>query len=115
MHAMFVADGHFATLVKRKRAAAAKRAAAVGGSILDTLGKQLPKPIRRLTRRFTVSDAATLDRRKEPQVIETFNNIELYGLIVNLLDLHKFAAPHNGTTGFWDQYLDESLDDEDDV
>ncbi|KAH8915783.1 Phosphodiest-domain-containing protein [Atractiella rhizophila] len=39
-----------------------------------------------------------------PTALPTFSNLELYNLIVRLLDIDN-PAPNNGTEGFWDQYL----------
>jgi len=39
-----------------------------------------------------------------PFVMEGFDNVELYGLVMKLLGIN--GAPHNGTAGFWENYLD---------
>ncbi|KDQ10537.1 hypothetical protein BOTBODRAFT_36062 [Botryobasidium botryosum FD-172 SS1] len=39
-----------------------------------------------------------------PFVMEGFDNTELYGLVMKLLGIQ--GAPHNGTVGFWENYLD---------
>ncbi|KAI0304302.1 Phosphodiest-domain-containing protein [Multifurca ochricompacta] len=38
-------------------------------------------------------------------VMEGFENIEIYNLIMKLLDIQSQAAKTNGTIGFWDRYL----------
>jgi hypothetical protein len=38
-------------------------------------------------------------------VMDTFANVELYGLVIKLLGIENFAANHNGTIGFWDKYF----------
>lgn len=39
-------------------------------------------------------------------IIPGFANVELYNLIMRLLNIEAWAAPNNGTTGFWDKYVD---------
>ncbi|KAG8214524.1 alkaline-phosphatase-like protein [Butyriboletus roseoflavus] len=39
-------------------------------------------------------------------IIPGFANIELYNLVMRLLDIEAWAAPTNGTAGFWDKYVD---------
>jgi hypothetical protein len=41
-----------------------------------------------------------------PHVLDGFQNVEIYNLIVTLLGIGDKAAPNNGTEGFWDCYLD---------
>ncbi|KAG6885059.1 hypothetical protein C0993_006287 [Termitomyces sp. T159_Od127] len=38
-------------------------------------------------------------------IMERFNNVEIYNLVIKLLGIGQFAAPNNGTVGFWDKYL----------
>lgn len=38
-------------------------------------------------------------------VMNTFANVEIYGLVMKLLGIENYAANHNGTTGFWDIYF----------
>jgi len=38
-------------------------------------------------------------------IMERFANVEIYNLVIKLLGIGKFAAPNNGTVGFWDKYL----------
>lgn len=38
-------------------------------------------------------------------VINGFQNAEIYNLIMKLLDIEGQAAKTNGTTGFWNTYL----------
>lgn len=37
--------------------------------------------------------------------MKTFQNVELYNLVLKLLGAEAWAAPTNGTIGFWDRYL----------
>ncbi|KAF8443018.1 alkaline-phosphatase-like protein [Boletus edulis BED1] len=39
-------------------------------------------------------------------IIPGFANVELYNLVMRLLGIEAWAAPNNGTTGFWDKYVD---------
>jgi len=41
-----------------------------------------------------------------PHVLDGFQNVEIYNLIVTLLGISDKAAPNNGTEGFWDCYLE---------
>jgi hypothetical protein len=38
-------------------------------------------------------------------VINGFQNVEIYNLIMKLLGIEEQATKTNGTTGFWDKYL----------
>ncbi|KAG2010001.1 nucleotide pyrophosphatase, variant 2 [Coprinopsis cinerea AmutBmut pab1-1] len=42
---------------------------------------------------------------KDTYIMNTFQNVEIYNLIMKLLGIEHAAAPNNGTVGFWDQYL----------
>jgi hypothetical protein len=79
MHAMFVAHGPFSTAVKVQH-------------------KQ--------TSRFARSKKQGWhSTSKDAYVMETFQNVEIYNLVMKLLGISQFSAPTNGTAGFWDQYL----------
>ncbi|KAG6377012.1 alkaline-phosphatase-like protein [Boletus reticuloceps] len=39
-------------------------------------------------------------------IIPGFANVELYNLVMRLLGIEAWAASNNGTTGFWDKYVD---------
>jgi hypothetical protein len=112
MHAIFVADGPFATLLKKRENAAFRRKTSPGkGPLFSVSGIRFSRPLRRILQSLSGSwlsgsEGAAAEARKEPQTIEQFDNVEIYGLIVKLLNLDKFAAPNNGTPGFWDRYLD---------
>ena len=103
MHAMFIADGPFATLLKEQKA---RRASDTPFGLSPSLLRRLPNPIKSYLRSLS-ADSSSLDRRKAPQIIDGFKNVEVYNLIIKLLHLEEFAAPTNGTTGFWDNYLDD--------
>lgn len=38
-------------------------------------------------------------------IMERFQNVEIYNLVIKLLGIEQSAAPTNGTAGFWDKYL----------
>lgn len=43
---------------------------------------------------------------EEAYIIDTFQNVEIYNLVLKLLGVEKkWTAPTNGTSGFWDRYL----------
>jgi hypothetical protein len=39
-------------------------------------------------------------------VMPGFANVEVYNLIMRLLDIEEWSVPTNGTCGFWDAYVD---------
>jgi len=41
----------------------------------------------------------------DPYVMDGFQNVEVYNLVMKLLGIQAQAAKTNGTTGFWDKYL----------
>ena len=38
-------------------------------------------------------------------VMSPFPNVEVYNLVIKLLEVNLYAASNNGTEGFWDRYL----------
>ncbi|ORX35480.1 alkaline-phosphatase-like protein [Kockovaella imperatae] len=42
---------------------------------------------------------------KDPHVIDSFNNLEIFTLVLGLVGLSDKIPAHNGTIGFWKQYL----------
>ncbi|TFK24366.1 nucleotide pyrophosphatase [Coprinopsis marcescibilis] len=42
---------------------------------------------------------------EDTYIMDTFQNVEIYNLVMKLLGIDKASAPNNGTVGFWDQYL----------
>lgn len=38
-------------------------------------------------------------------VMDGFENVQLYGLVMKLLGIEEHAASTNGTKGFWDRYF----------
>ena len=38
-------------------------------------------------------------------VMNGFENVQIYGLVTKLLGIEDYAAPNNGTKGFWDRYF----------
>ncbi len=89
MHAMFVAHGPFSSVVKAIEAERAKsparRLAALSGRAVEGAGWH-----------SVVGDA---------YVMETFENVQIYNLMMKLLGIEEYAAPTNGTAGFWDKYF----------
>ncbi|OJT08147.1 hypothetical protein TRAPUB_943 [Trametes pubescens] len=89
MHAMFVAHGPFSSVVKAIEAERAKsparRLAALSGRAAEGAGWH-----------SVVGDA---------YVMETFENVQIYNLMMKLLGIEEYAAPTNGTAGFWDRYF----------
>jgi hypothetical protein len=107
MRAIFIADGPFVDLLKRN---AARRSGVAPFRIPNSIYRRLPLQIRRALRSLDAGSnlsSSTFDRRKPPQIIDAFNNVEIYNLIVKLLNIEQFASPTNGTIGFWDRYMDD--------
>lgn len=86
MHAMFVAHGPFSSVVK---AIAHDRKQARG---------LLPRWLSRPNKGWH----PTAD---DTYVMDTFDNVNIYNLMIKLIGVESFAAPTNGTRGFWDQYF----------
>ena len=42
---------------------------------------------------------------EDTYVMETFENVQIYNLMMKLLGIEEHAAPTNGTKGFWDKYF----------
>ena len=80
MHAMFVAHGPFSTNVK------------------DVHSKRsVWQSVRRRKSGFhSISDEAT--------VLDGFQNVQVYGLVMKLLGIERWSASNNGTKAFWDKY-----------
>lgn len=82
MHAMFVAHGPFSHDAKLTANAHLRRSASPLSEGWHS----------------TSSDAYVMD---------TFQNVEIYNLVLKLLGVgSKWSAPNNGTSGFWDRYLE---------
>ena len=84
---MFVAHGPFAAVAKASAAAAT--ASALSNSSSATTAPAAGW--------HSTSDGA--------YVMETFENVQIYGLMMKLLGIEDHAAPTNGTKGFWDKYF----------
>ncbi|KAF9491782.1 Phosphodiest-domain-containing protein [Pleurotus eryngii] len=82
MRAIFIAHGPFSAVAK-----ALQRSAFSAFHFLSCLnvGKR------------AVSDDA--------HIVEGFQNVELYNLVIKLLGTQQYAAKNNGTSGFWDKYF----------
>ncbi|KAF6755785.1 alkaline-phosphatase-like protein [Ephemerocybe angulata] len=82
MHAMFVAHGPFSHDAKilHQRRSVSRRAAASAKDGWHSTGEGA-------------------------YIMQTFQNVEIYNLVLKLLGAQQHAAPTNGTTGFWDRYL----------
>ena len=92
---MFVAHGPFAAVVKAVEADRAKAAAATPARRLAALfGRDLARPNK--------GWHSTAD---DTYVMETFENVQIYNLMMKLLGIEEHAAPTNGTKGFWDKYF----------
>ena len=78
MHAIFVAHGPFSAVMK---------AAHTQNSALSRPNKGW----------HSVSD--------DVYVMDTFQNVEIYNLVIKLLVIEDKGASTNGTEGFWDIYF----------
>lgn len=84
MHAMFVAHGPFSSVVK---------------AVEQTRAQSL---LPRLVSRPNKGWHSTSD---DMYVMDTFENVNIYNLMIKLLGIEKYAASTNGTEGFWDQFF----------
>ncbi|KAF8903106.1 Phosphodiest-domain-containing protein [Gymnopilus junonius] len=82
MHAMFVAHGPFSVQAKvqhQRRSQDAHLAARANDGWHST--------------------------SNDAYIMKTFKNVEIYNLVMKLLDISVYSSQNNGTVGFWDQYL----------
>ncbi|GJE99017.1 phosphodiesterase domain-containing protein [Phanerochaete sordida] len=84
MHAMFVAHGPFSSVVK---------------AIKQTDDSRFFK------RRLLRPNLGWHSTANDTYVMDTFQNVEIYSLMVKLLGIEGRAAATNGTRGFWDKYF----------
>lgn len=87
MHAVFVAHGPFSTNVKDVHS---ERSVASSVARLSKQGSPSPGW-------HSIEDSV--------YVMEGFENVQIYGLVMKLLGLENWAARNNGTQGFWDKYF----------
>jgi len=91
MHAMFVAHGPFSSVVK-----------AIHQS------RSLSSPPSAVARRWlglSRPNKGWHHTSNNVYVMNTFQNVEVYGLMMKLLGIEEFAGKTNGTKGFWDKYF----------
>ncbi|KAI0769919.1 Phosphodiest-domain-containing protein [Fomes fomentarius] len=97
MHAMFVAHGPFSSVVKAIEADRVKAQAKAKGPLAraaSLFGRGLARPNK--------GWHSTAD---DTYVMETFQNVQIYNLMMKLLGIEEHAAATNGTKGFWDKYF----------
>ena len=81
MYAMFVAHGPFSTISKASHQAS------------------------RRSRVSSRSDDRWHSTSDDTYVMNGFQNVEVYNLVMKLLAMEDSAARTNGTNGFWDVYM----------
>jgi len=86
MHAIFVAHGPFSSVVKA----------------IEQSRMQARAPLSRFLSRPNKGWHSTAD---DTYVMDTFDNVNIYNLMLKLLGIEELAAPTNGTKGFWDKYF----------
>ena len=95
---MFVAHGPFSSVVKAIEAdrikAQAKGKTPLGRLASAVFGRELARP-----------NKGWHSTAGDTYVMETFENVQIYNLMMKLLGIEEFAAPTNGTKGFWDKYF----------
>ena len=99
---MFVAHGPFSAVVK-----------AIEAERSRTPASKAKTPMRRLASSLFGHDAAALTRPNkgwhstadDTYVMDTFQNVEIYNLMMKLVGIEDRVAPTNGTKGFWDKYF----------
>lgn len=82
MQAMFVAHGPFSMEVKTQH--------------------QRRSQSRRSLTRTNKAFHSTAD---DTYILERFQNVEMYNLVMKLLGIEDQAAPNNGMEAFWDKYF----------
>ncbi|KAI0086990.1 Phosphodiest-domain-containing protein [Irpex rosettiformis] len=87
MHAMFVAHGPFSSVVK---------------AVEQSSHSGLSGIFKRWLSRPNKGWHSTSD---DTYVMDTFQNVEIYNLMMKLVGIEAVAAPTNGTSGFWDKYF----------
>ncbi|KAI0051055.1 Phosphodiest-domain-containing protein [Auriscalpium vulgare] len=85
MHAMFVAHGPFSAVAKAVHQSRAAR----------RLG----------SRALWNSNKGWHSTNDDTYVMNGFENVEIYNLVMRLLGIESWSAGNNGTKGFWEQYL----------
>ncbi|KAI0036572.1 alkaline-phosphatase-like protein [Vararia minispora EC-137] len=81
MHAMFVAHGPFSAIAKAVQAQNTDR------------------------RSLWNANEGWHSTSDDTYVMNGFENVQIYGLVMKLLGLEEYAASTNGTAGFWDKYF----------
>jgi hypothetical protein len=84
MHAIFVAHGPFSTTTK-------------------ALHQRSDSPL--LPRFLSRQNNGWHSTSDNTYVMNGFQNVEIYNLVMKLLAIDDNAAMTNGTNGFWDQYF----------
>jgi hypothetical protein len=84
MHAVFVAHGPFSTVAKATHHS---------------------RSMSHHLRRFLNDDKGWHSTSDATYVMNGFQNVEIYNLVMKLLGIEAQAAKTNGTTGFWDKYF----------
>ena len=87
MHAMFVAHGPFSSVVK---------------AVEQSSHSGLSGVFKRWLSRPNKGWHSTSD---DTYVMDTFQNVEIYNLMMKLVGIESVAASTNGTSGFWDKYF----------
>ncbi|TCD70791.1 hypothetical protein EIP91_001822 [Steccherinum ochraceum] len=87
MHAIFVAHGPFASVIK---------------TIHNSSSSKTPSLLSHFLPRPNKGWHSTAD---DTYVMDTFENVEVYNLMMKLLGTEKHKAKTNGTEGFWDKYF----------
>lgn len=92
MRAMFVAHGPFTAVAK-----ALHQARSPASSSLS--------PTYHISRALGRPNKGWNHVGDDTYVMDPFQNVEIYGLVMKLLGIEKWAAHNNGTKGFWDPYF----------
>ncbi|KAI0916843.1 hypothetical protein AcW2_007127 [Taiwanofungus camphoratus] len=85
MHAMFVAHGPFSAVVKAI--------------------EQMRSKSRIIPRFLSRPNKGWHSTSDDTYVMDTFENVNIYNLMMKLLDIEGYAAATNGSKGFWDKYF----------
>ena len=89
---MFVAHGPFSTNVKDVHN---KRSTSWSSALLPRSAKMNAPPI----------GWHSINKEESAYVMDGFENVQIYGLVMKLLGLEEWSARNNATKGFWDKYF----------
>ncbi|KDQ62542.1 hypothetical protein JAAARDRAFT_122323 [Jaapia argillacea MUCL 33604] len=102
MHAMFVAHGPFSSVTKALHIHQSSQPPSKPPSLLS---RAVFGTSRRQARDLENANHGWHSTANDVYVMNPFENVNIYNLVVKLLGIEEIAAVTNGTVGFWDKYF----------